>query len=139
MILLLLRTSLFFFFFFFFFNDTATTEIYTLSLHDALPICLSKLAGRPVVVENRPGAQGALASDVVAKAKPDGYTLMITPASSTIATAPYLFKQLPFDPKKDFAPVTTISSLSFVFAVDAAGPLQSIPDLIAHLKQSASH
>jgi len=100
---------------------------------------LSKLAGRPVVVENRPGAQGALASDVVAKSKPDGYTIMITPASSTIATAPYLFKKLPFDPKKDFAPVTTISSLSFVFAVDAAGPIQSIPDLIALLKKKNNH
>jgi tripartite-type tricarboxylate transporter receptor subunit TctC len=100
---------------------------------------LSKLAGKPVVVENRPGAQGALASDVVAKSKPDGYTIMITPASSTIATAPYLFKQLPFDPKKDFAPVTTISSLSFVFAVDAAGPIQSIPDLVAHLKRQVNH
>jgi len=100
---------------------------------------LSKLAGKPVVVENRPGVQGALASDVVAKSKPDGYTIMITPASSTIATAPYLFKKLPFDPKKDFAPVTTIASLSFVFAVDAAGPIQSIPDLIAHLKQKNNH
>jgi tripartite-type tricarboxylate transporter receptor subunit TctC len=100
---------------------------------------LSKLAGKPVVVENRPGAQGALASDVVAKSKPDGYTLMITPASSTIATAPYLFKKLPFDPMKDFAPVTTISSLSFVFAVDAAGPIQSIADLIGHLKQNPTH
>ncbi len=100
---------------------------------------LSKLAGRPVVVENRPGAQGALASDVVAKAKPDGYTLMITPASSTIATAPYLFKQLPFDPRKDFAPVTTISSLSFVFAVDAAGPIESIKDLVNYLKQKPAN
>ena len=53
---------------------------------------LAKLAGKPVVVENRPGVQGALASDFVAKSKPDGYTLMITPASSTIATAPHLFK-----------------------------------------------
>jgi tripartite-type tricarboxylate transporter receptor subunit TctC len=96
---------------------------------------LSKLAGRPVVVENRPGAQGALASDVVAKSRPDGYTIMITPASSTIATAPYLFKKLPFDPQKDFAPVTTITSLSFVFAVDAAGPIESIKDLVNYLKQ----
>src|SRR6185503_8387290 len=59
---------------------------------------LSKLAGKAVVVENRPGAQGLLATDFVAKSKPDGYTLMITPASSTLATAPHLFKQIPFDP-----------------------------------------
>src|ERR1044071_8345837 len=53
---------------------------------------LSKLAGRPVVVENNPGNQGTVATDFVAKSKPDGYTLMITPASSTLATAPHIFK-----------------------------------------------
>ena len=100
---------------------------------------LSKLAGKPVLVENKPGAQGSLASDFVAKSKPDGYTLMITPASSTIATAPHLFKKLPFDPIKDFAPVTMINSLAFVLAVDAAGPIQSVPDLVAHLKKQGSH
>ena len=80
---------------------------------------LSRLAGKPVLVENRPGAQGTVATDYVAKSKPDGYTIMITPASSTLATAPHIFKTLPFDPAKDFAPVTTITSLSFVIAVDA--------------------
>src|SRR6266850_1119167 len=53
---------------------------------------LSKLAGRPVVVENKVGANGMIASDALAKSRPDGYTIMITPASSTIAAAPYLFK-----------------------------------------------
>jgi tripartite-type tricarboxylate transporter receptor subunit TctC len=95
---------------------------------------LSRLAGRPVVVENKPGAQGTLATDFVAKSKPDGYTLMITPASSTLATAPHIFKKLPFDPEKDFAPVTTLTSLSFVIAVDAAKPIKTIQELIAHLK-----
>src|SRR6476660_982487 len=75
---------------------------------------LSKLAGKPVLVENKPGVQGTLASDYVAKSKPDGYTLMIPPASSTLATAPSIFKKLPFDPLKDFAPVTSVASLSFV-------------------------
>src|SRR3954469_2137780 len=92
---------------------------------------LSKLAGRPVVVENKPGNQGTVATDFVAKAKPDGYTIMIGPASSTLATAPHLFKQLPFDPAKDFQPVTTLTSLSFVIAVDAAKPIRTIPELIA--------
>jgi len=86
---------------------------------------LAKLAGRPVVVDNKPGAQGMLATDFVAKSKPDGYTLMITPASSTLATAPHLFKSLPFDPLRDFAPVTTINTLTFVIAVDAARPVHS--------------
>src|SRR3954470_299815 len=95
---------------------------------------LSKLAGRPVVVENRPGNQGTVATDYVAKSKPAGYTIMITPASSTLATAPHLFKSLPFDPAKDFAPVTTLASLSFVIAVDASKPINTIPDLISSLK-----
>ena len=100
---------------------------------------LSRLAGKPVVVENRAGAQGLLATDFVAKSKPDGYTILITPASSTLATAPHIFKSIPFDPIRDFAPVTTINSLSFVIVVDAAGPLQSVPDLVAHLKRQANH
>src|SRR2546428_4127615 len=95
---------------------------------------LSKLAGRPVIVENRVGANGMIATDALAKSRPDGYTIMITPASSTIAAAPYLFKNLPFDTAKDFAAVATIASLSFVILVDAAGPIKSIAELVAHLK-----
>jgi tripartite-type tricarboxylate transporter receptor subunit TctC len=95
---------------------------------------LSKLAGRPVIVDNKPGAQGSLATDFVAKSKPDGYTLMITPASSTLALAPHMFKKLPFDPVKDFEAVTTLLTLSFTVAVDAAGPLRTLDDLIARLK-----
>jgi len=96
---------------------------------------LAKLAGKPVVVENRPGANGARATAELAKAKPDGHTIMITPASSTIAAAPYLFKNLPFDTTRYFAAVTTIASLSFVVMVDAAKPINSIRQLIEHLKK----
>ncbi len=95
---------------------------------------LSKLAGKPVIVENKVGANGAIASDALAKSRPDGYTIMITPASSTIAAAPYLFKN-----PKDFGAVTTIASLSFVIAVDAAGPIKSIDQLVAHLKSKPNH
>src|SRR5438309_12106561 len=95
---------------------------------------LSKLTGKPVIVENRAGAQGLVATDYVAKAKPDGYTILITPASSTLATAPHIFKQIPFDPLKDFAPVTTINSLAFTIAVDAAKPYRTIDDLVAALR-----
>src|SRR5436190_9426165 len=95
---------------------------------------LARLAGKPVIVENRPGAQGLVATEYVAKSKPDGYTILITPASSTLATAPHIFKQIPFDPVKDFAPVTTINSLAFVLAVDAAKPYRTIDDLVAALR-----
>jgi tripartite-type tricarboxylate transporter receptor subunit TctC len=100
---------------------------------------LAKLAGKAVVVDNKPGAQGMLATDFVAKSKPDGYTIMITPASSTLATAPYLFKQVPFDPLKDFASVTTINTLAFVIAVDASKPIRSINELVTYLKAKPSH
>jgi tripartite-type tricarboxylate transporter receptor subunit TctC len=100
---------------------------------------LAKLAGKPVIVENKPGAQGAIASAFVAKSAPDGYTIHITPASSTLATAPHIWKQLPFDPLKDFATVTTIVSLTFVVAVDAGKPFKSIQDLVGYLKQEPGH
>src|SRR5580765_3117966 len=95
---------------------------------------LAKLAGKPVIVENRVGANGMIATDALAKSKPDGYTILITPASSTIVAAPYLFKSLPFDAARDFSAVATIASLSFVILVDAAGPVKSIGALVAHLR-----
>jgi tripartite-type tricarboxylate transporter receptor subunit TctC len=100
---------------------------------------LAKLAGKPVIVENRPGAQGAVASAFVAKSAPDGYTIHITPASSTLATAPHIWKQLPYDPLKDFATVTTINSLACVVAVDAGKPFKTVQDLVSSLKQKPGH
>jgi tripartite-type tricarboxylate transporter receptor subunit TctC len=100
---------------------------------------LARLAGKPVIVENKPGAQGTIATAFVAKAPADGYTILITPASSTLATAPHIFRQLPFDPLRDFASITTINTLAFVVAVDAAKPFRSIQDLINHLKQRPGH
>src|SRR5258706_830411 len=95
---------------------------------------LQRVAGKPVVVENKPGAQGAVANDYVAKSRPDGYTILITPASSTLAAAPYIFKKLSFDPLKDFAPVTTLLTLSFTIAVEPASPVRTGPELLARLK-----
>jgi tripartite-type tricarboxylate transporter receptor subunit TctC len=100
---------------------------------------LSRLAGRPVIVENKPGANGAIATDALAKARPDGYTIMITPASSTIAAAPALFKNLPFDTSKDFQAVTTIATVTFVLLVDASKPVKSVQELVQVLKQKPNH
>ena len=100
---------------------------------------LAKLAGRPVVVENRSGVQGTLATEFVAHSKPDGYTIMITPASSTLAAARYMFKQLRFDPDKDFVPVTTLARLSFAIAIDATSPIRSIAELTESLKKKPGH
>ena len=96
---------------------------------------LSKLTGKPVVVDNKPGANGSIATAELARAKPDGHTIMITPASSTIASAPYMFKNLPFDTTRDFAAVTTIASLSFVILVDAQRPIHNLKELVAELKK----
>src|SRR5260221_14756583 len=90
---------------------------------------LARLAGKPVIVENKVGAQGNIATEYVARSKPDGYTIMITPASSTLAAAQHLFKQLSYDPIKDFTPVTTLAKLSFAIAIDAKRPIHSIAEL----------
>jgi tripartite-type tricarboxylate transporter receptor subunit TctC len=95
---------------------------------------LSRLVARPVIVENKPGAQGMVANDFVAKSRPDGLTILITPVSSTVSLAPSLFKQLSYDPARDFAPVTSIATVSFTIAVDAKKPIKSVPELVAHLK-----
>jgi tripartite-type tricarboxylate transporter receptor subunit TctC len=100
---------------------------------------LARLAGKPVVVENKVGANGMIATDALAKAKPDGYTILLTPASSTIASAPYLFKNLPFDTTKDFQAVTTVATVSFVILVDAAKGINTAQDLIAALKQKPNN
>ena len=95
---------------------------------------LSRLAGKPVIVENKPGAQGMVANEFVARSRPDGLTILITPVSSTVNLAPSLFRQLSYDPQKDFAAVTTIATVSFTLAVDAKRPINNIQELVAHLK-----
>jgi tripartite-type tricarboxylate transporter receptor subunit TctC len=100
---------------------------------------LMRLAGRPVVVDNRPGAQGNIATDLTAKSKPDGYTIMITPGSSTLAAAQHLFRKLPFDPVKDFTPVATIAKLSFAVAVNASSPAKNVAELKELLLKKPGH
>lgn len=95
---------------------------------------LSEKAGKPIIVENKPGATATIGAQAAALAKPDGYTLLFT-GSSTHATAPALYKNLPFDPVKDFTPITTIQKLAFVLTVDAKSPVKSVADLTALLKK----
>jgi tripartite-type tricarboxylate transporter receptor subunit TctC len=95
---------------------------------------LSVLMGRTVIVDNRGGAFGNIGTEAAAHSKPDGYTLLIVPGSSTMAAAMSGFKKLPFDPIKDFTPVTTLAKLCFVFVVDPKAPIKSMADLTAQLK-----
>ena len=102
-------------------------------------IKLAELAGKPVIVENKPGAAGNIATEYVVRSKPDGYTIMITPASSTLAAAASTFKKLPFDPQRDLQPVLLLTKLGCVFVVPATSPARSMSDLTALLKNKPGH
>jgi tripartite-type tricarboxylate transporter receptor subunit TctC len=88
---------------------------------------------QPIVVEDRPGAEGSLAAATVARAAPDGYTLLMA-TNSPFSAAPYLMKDLSYDPVKDFAPVTRIGSFTQMLVVNPAVPAKSIKELIAYAK-----
>ncbi|HEY8612340.1 MAG TPA: tripartite tricarboxylate transporter substrate binding protein [Roseomonas sp.] len=90
---------------------------------------LSEIWGKPVVVENRPGANGILGTDVVAKARPDGLTLGFVLA--THAINPLLYRSLPYDTDRDIAPVTLVAEYPYILTVNTAVPANSIPELIA--------
>ncbi len=94
---------------------------------------LEKLAGKPVIVENKPGANSNIAAGLVAKAKPDGYSILFV-ANSNMAGSRFLFKNLPFDTVKDFVPAATFASIAFVITVSAKSPTKTVADLTAYLK-----
>jgi len=93
---------------------------------------LSEQVGQPVVVENRPGAAGLIAGDALAKAAPDGYTIMVD--QSSIATNQLLYKKTPFDLKRDISPVLWGATLDNAVLVSAQSPIRSMSDLIAMAK-----
>jgi tripartite-type tricarboxylate transporter receptor subunit TctC len=94
---------------------------------------LSERLGKPVVVENRGGAGSTLGTAIAAKAAPDGYTLGM-PGSGSMAVGYAMYKQLPYDPVKDFAPMALVGRVPFVLVVNASLPIKSVPDLIAYAK-----
>ncbi|HKU46064.1 MAG TPA: tripartite tricarboxylate transporter substrate binding protein [Burkholderiales bacterium] len=95
---------------------------------------VSEALGQPVLVENRGGAGGTIAADAVAKAAPDGYTLLQN-SITTHGVGPHLYSRLPYDPVKDFAPVSGLALLPLVMAVNADLPFKSIDDVIAASKK----
>ena len=92
---------------------------------------LTQLLGQTVVVENRPGAGSVIGTDLVAKAPPDGYTLLVVAASVTMS--PSLYK-LPFDPVRDLAPISQLTSLPNILVVHPSLPVKSVKELIAFVK-----
>jgi len=96
---------------------------------------LSRTWNQPVIVEARPGANGFIAIGAVKKAAADGYELLVA-GQAHLAINPRLFKTVPYDPEKDFAPLSLIYRTPFFVAVAATGPYQTIPSLIAGAKAS---
>src|SRR5687767_13084581 len=88
---------------------------------------------RPVIVENRPGAGTQLAAGAAAKSAPDGYTLLLAPIT-TLAIGPSVFKSLPYDTVKDFAPVGLVGSAQFALVANPSLGVDSLPELIALIK-----
>lgn len=95
---------------------------------------LSVLWGQPVIVENRAGAGGNLGADMVAKSQADGYTLLM--ASGSITINPHIYKRMPFDTKKDLAPVTNVASGPMLLVVPDRSPVRSVKELIALAKET---
>jgi len=93
---------------------------------------LNEMWGQPVVVENRPGGGTTIGTEAVARAAPDGYTLLVTPAPFTIN--PSLLAKLPYDALNDFAPITLINTTPLVLVVNPGVPAKSVKELIALAK-----
>jgi tripartite-type tricarboxylate transporter receptor subunit TctC len=91
--------------------------------------------GQPFVVENKPGAQGAIAAAEVARAAPDGYTLMVG-TNTPLAANPSLFKKLTYDPAKDFAPIARLGTISFMIMVRPDFPAKNLKELLNYSKNN---
>ena len=105
-----------------------TTDVLARALADRLGAAL----GQTVIVESKPGAGATLGADFVAKSRPDGYTLLMGAIHHTIA--PAVFKKVPYDLEKDFAPVTTVALVPNVLVVNASNPAKNVADLVAQAK-----
>ena len=93
---------------------------------------LSERLGQPVVVDNRPGAGTSIGNAEVAKAKPDGYTLLFAPTPFVISQV--IYPSLPYDPRKDFAPVSLLAVSPFILVTNPAVPATSVAELVALAK-----
>jgi len=113
------------------FAPGGTTDILARTISEKLAIAL----GQPVIVENKPGAGGGLGADFVAKAAPDGYTILGGTISTNAINAS-LYKDLPYDPVKDFVPITLIARVPNMLVVNNDVPAKSVADLIALMKKS---
>jgi tripartite-type tricarboxylate transporter receptor subunit TctC len=93
---------------------------------------LQPVLGQPIIVENKPGAGSTIGTDFVAKAPPDGYNLVMI--STTHVISPHLYKEMPYDPIKDFAPVMKLAEGAYVLVVNSKAPYRSVKELVAAAK-----
>lgn len=94
---------------------------------------LGQILKQTVVVQNKPGANGMIAAETVARAKPDGYSILFGP-SAAIAGGKFLYKNMPVDSLKDYVVVAPLNELGFMLAVAPKSPIKTVSDLTAHLK-----
>jgi tripartite-type tricarboxylate transporter receptor subunit TctC len=111
------------------FAPGGTTDILARTISEKL----SQALGQPVIIENKPGAGGGVGADFTAKAPPDGYTIM-GGTISTHAINASLYKSLPYDPVKDFAPITLIARVPNMLVVNPDVPAKNVAELIALMK-----
>ena len=97
---------------------------------------LSEALGQPFVVENRPGSNGNIGMELVAKAPPDGHVLALA-ADSMIVVNPHVYKKLPFDPLRDVVPVASVASNQFVISVNPKLPAKTLPEFVAYAKSAS--
>jgi tripartite-type tricarboxylate transporter receptor subunit TctC len=95
----------------------------------------SEMLGQPIIIENKPGASFIIGMDAVAKAKPDGYTLLFV-SSAGVTINPILFLNMPLDPMKDLVPVSITTSNPFVLLVSRSVPATTVAEFVAYLKKN---
>ena len=100
-----------------------------------IAVRLTKTLGQPIIVENRGGANGNVAGQTVAQSPADGYTLLLAPDSLVVINR-FLYKNLPFDPFKDLAPIASIIRNQFVLAVHPSVPAKTLPEFIDYAKKA---
>jgi len=100
------------------------------NLARVLADAMSPALGQPIVIENKPGAQGSIGANQVAKAAPDGYTILVGSAT-TQAAAASLLKSITYDPVRDFAPIARLGHIAQVLVVPAESAIRSVADLVA--------
>src|SRR6478609_8297190 len=94
---------------------------------------LQEKLGQPIVVDNKPGAQSIVAAELVAKSPPDGYTLLVAP-SGPMTINPAVYSKLPYDPLRDFAPVSLLAEFPLLMVIGADQPVKSVKELVEYGK-----